>query len=179
MGALGPRNVWTPESEEAGDTPHAAPLYEFARYPDASGPLARTAQEEITHRQKQSCEREYDEQDLVDVVSARRQSTQKVRQPEDGIVPQGEPGPLLPASVGDHGDQDPEETHAYRGYANRPQPQGVTRTGPRGDDLAEGQDAQPGDRQRNPADLEPNVFSLGHRVELTDVDVGSPPPRGP
>src|SRR5262249_11060248 len=129
--------------------------------------LARPSREEFAHGEKQAYEREHDEHDLVDVLLAGRQSAQQVRHPEDGIVPESEPGPPFTASVRDHGYHDTKETHPNRGHADRAQGQWVTRTGPRGDNEAEDEDGNSGDRERDPRDLEQNAFLLSHGGEPT------------
>jgi hypothetical protein len=73
-----------------------------------SSASAHPSREEFAHGEKQAYEREDDKHDLVDMLLAGRQSAQKVRYPEDGIVPEGKPGPPFTAPVRDHGDHDTE-----------------------------------------------------------------------
>ena len=49
--------------------------------------------EEVANWQQKADERESDEDDLVDVIFAWRQIPYEMRCPEDGVVPEGEPGP--------------------------------------------------------------------------------------
>ena len=85
----------------------------------ASSGLVHASREEIARGDEQAHKREADEHDLVDMLIAGRQSAQKVRYPEDGIVPEGEPSPPFTASVRDRGYRDTEQTHPNRGHADR------------------------------------------------------------
>ena len=123
--------------------------------------------EEFAHGEKQTCKREDDQHDLVDMILAGRQSAQKVREPEEGIIPQGKPGPAFAAPVRDHGDHDPEDPHPNRGHAVRSEGQGVRRSGPRRDDQSEDEDGDSGDGKQNPCDLEEDAFSLSHGDQLS------------
>lgn len=135
----------------------------FARMKSgASSASAHPSREEFSHGEKQAYEREYDKYDLVDMVLAGRQSAQKVRDPEGGIVPEGKPGPSFTASVGDHGYHDTEETHPNRGHADRLYGRSVTRSGPHSGDQSEDEDGDSGDGERDPCDLEEDAFSLSH-----------------
>jgi|GEM_PF-3810202 len=60
---------------------------QFARSVGASSAPNHPSPKEFAHGDKQANERKYDEYDLMDMILARRQAAQKVRQPEDGIVP--------------------------------------------------------------------------------------------
>ena len=82
--------------------------------------LLATVREELADGQQQTRQRQHDEQDLVDVVLARRQPAHQVNDPEGRIEPQREPGPPFPTPERDHSDQHAEQAHANRGQAVSP-----------------------------------------------------------
>lgn len=86
--------------------------------PGASSASAHPSREEFAYGDKQTYERKYDKHDLVDVILAGRQSANKMCYPEDGIVPEGKPGPPFMASVRERGYHDAEYSHSNRGHAD-------------------------------------------------------------
>lgn len=83
----------------------------------------------------------------MDMFLAWRQSTQEVHDPENRVIPKGEPGPTLSAPVGDHGDHNTEETHSHGSYADRSEEQCVTGARPYGDNQSEYEDCRSGYRE--------------------------------
>ena len=94
------------------------PTSSLQPYSGASNLPIRFWWKEVAPGEKQADEREYYEYNLMDMSLARGQSTHKVRQPEQRIIPQCEPSPSFTASVWDQGDHHTKATHSHRGHAN-------------------------------------------------------------
>jgi hypothetical protein len=121
------------------------------------------SREELAHGEQQARKREYDEQDLVDVLFAGRQSACEVHCPEDRVIPQGEPGPPFTASVRNRGDQEAEHPHPDRRHADRSQVWRLTRSRDCCGDETKNDDGDADDRERDPSGLEQDACALSHR----------------
>jgi hypothetical protein len=75
--------------------------------------FSRSTREECVHRKKQTSERDYDENNLMDMLLAGRQSAYQVNAPEDRIVPEHKPSPFFAASVWNHSYHNAEYPHPH------------------------------------------------------------------
>ena len=80
-----------------------------------------------------------------------------MRAPEDGVVPEDEPGPPLNTPVREHGYHDTEQTHPNRSHSNRSKKRWVTGIGQYSDDQPKNEDCDANDRKQNPRDLEGDI----------------------
>src|SRR6266545_3851816 len=76
--------------------------------PYVSTPGRVTTRKELIDREQQAEERQHDEDHLVDMVPTRGQVAQRMRRPEDRVVPEREEGPALTLPERGHGDHDTE-----------------------------------------------------------------------
>lgn len=96
---------------------------------------------------KQPGERKQDENDLVNVILTRGQTSDQVGQPEHRVEPQHHPRPPLPTTERDHGDHGAEQAHPGQGHAIGSQERVATE----GRSNTEPEDAEADDQEADPA----------------------------
>lgn len=134
--------------------------------------------EERPDRQEEACQRQDDEEDLVDVVCAGREISQEVDQPEHGVEPKCVPRPPFGSPVRNQDDQCTEEAKPDRSETVRTIQGGVfTARNHNGHDTKK-EDGQADDRQADPADPHHRLDSA-HEVTLYRVSLERPGPVVP
>lgn len=160
--ALGAANRLSRSVYWTTDVTAAAALGTARAWPWSRRPCCCASAEELADGQQQTGERQHDEDHLVDMVLARRQSAHQVYYPKGRIKPQRKPRPPFSPAIRDESDQHAEQAHANRRHAVSPHEQPITGHRHRRCDDTESQDGNTDDDQADPPD--PQVDDLAPRA---------------